>query len=210
MDNCDEINEWFEWKNSSIKSKKIESIEEKFNDYTNICGGEKETDVLYNILYLYAIGLYIQAKQEKNSNDYSVSTRIQKGRKYLASLNYINKNRNKIIDKILNPLAKVYFSYGNLTPMWPGGNTLKGNGNNGYYDNPDIFFRKYKKWFRILKNQDYAFLDMFEDRITDENYESLQSFVNSINDLRQFRTYIDGVVEIIEDRTKKIGNYLNK
>ena len=48
-----EINEWFKWKNTPVKDRKLQSVEEKFNDYTKICGGDNETDVLYNILYLY-------------------------------------------------------------------------------------------------------------------------------------------------------------
>ena len=45
-----EINEWFKWKNTPVKDRKLQSVEEKFNDYTKICGGDNETDVLYNIL----------------------------------------------------------------------------------------------------------------------------------------------------------------
>ena len=159
-----EINEWFKWKNTPVKDRKLQSVEEKFNDYTKICGGDNETDVLYNILYLYAIGLYIKTRSEPNM-EYFVSNRIQSGRQYLHSLKYINSHRDPDIDKCLNPLAAVYFSYGNLTVMWPGGNTLKGSGNNGYYDNPDIFFRKYKEWFLVLKGKEYAFLNVFVKRI---------------------------------------------
>ena len=50
--------------------------------------------------------------------EYFVSNRIQSGRQYLHSLKYINSHRNPDIDKCLNPLAAVYFSYGNLTVMW--------------------------------------------------------------------------------------------
>ena len=118
-----EINEWFKWKNTPVKDRKLQSVEEKFNDYTKICGGDNETEVLYNILYLYAIGLYIKTRSEPNSH------------------------RDPDIDKCLNPLAAVYFSYGNLTVMWPGGNTLKGSGNNAYYDNPDIFLESIRSGF---------------------------------------------------------------
>ena len=141
-----EINEWFKWKNTPVKDRKLQSVEEKFNDYTKICGGDNETDVLYNILYLYAIGLYIKTRSEPNM-EYFVSNRIQSGRQYLHSLKYINSHRDPDIDKCLNPLAAVYFSYGNLTVTWPGGNTLKGSGNNGYYDNPDIFLESIRSGF---------------------------------------------------------------
>lgn len=47
-----EINEWFKWKNTPAKDRNPKSVEEVFKHYTNICGGENETDVLYNILYL--------------------------------------------------------------------------------------------------------------------------------------------------------------
>ena len=45
-----EINEWFKWKNTPVKDRKLQSVEEKFNDYTKICGGDNETDVLYNMV----------------------------------------------------------------------------------------------------------------------------------------------------------------
>ena len=204
-----EINEWFEWKNTPLKGGKPQSVEEKFNDYTKICGGDKETDVLYNILYLYAIGLYIKTRCKPNIK-YSVSNRIQSGRQYLHSSKYINSHRDPDVDKCLNPLAKVYSSYGNLTVMWPGGNTLKGSGNNGYYDNPDIFFRKYREWFLVLKEKEYAFLDVFVDRIENEDYESLKTFVDSFEDLNGFAEYINEIVRIIKDRTVKIENYLKQ
>ena len=204
-----EINEWFKWKNTPAKDRNPQSVEEVFYDYTNICGGENETDVLYNILYLYAIGLYIKTRNEPNIN-YSISNRIQSGRQYLHSLNYINNHRDLNVDECLNPLAKVYFSYGNLTVMWPGGNILKGGGNNGYYDNPDIFFRKHKKWFFVLKRKKYAFLDVFVERIKNKKYESLKTFVDSFKDLSEFAEYINGIVAIINDRTEKIKKYLNK
>ena len=88
-----EINEWFKWKNTPVKDRKLQSVEEKFNDYTKICGGDNETDVLYNILYLYAIGLYIKTRSEPNM-EYFVSNRIQSGRQYLHSLKYINSHRD--------------------------------------------------------------------------------------------------------------------
>ena len=181
-----EINEWFKWKNTPVKDRKLQSVEEKFNDYTKICGGDNETDVLYNILYLYAIGLYIKTRSEPNM-EYFVSNRIQSGRQYLHSLKYINSN---------------------LTVMWPGGNTLKGSGNNGYYDNPDIFFRKYKEWFLVLKGKEYAFLNVFVKRIEDEKFESLKTFVDSFKDLSEFAKYINEIVKIINNRTEKIEQYL--
>lgn len=207
MYSCKDIDEWFKWKNTPDKIKDPISVEDQFKDYTEICGGENQTDVLYNILYLYAIGLYIKTRNDPNIN-YSVSIRIQKGTQYLHSLNYINKNRDDDVDKCLNPLAKVYFSYGNLTVMWPGGNTLKGNGNNGYYDNPDIFFRRHKEWFFVLEKKRYAFLDVFVERIKNKNYETLETFVDSFKDLREFADYINGIVEIVNDRTEKIKEEL--
>ena len=36
-----EINEWFKWKNTPVKDRKLQSVEKKFNDYTKICGATK-------------------------------------------------------------------------------------------------------------------------------------------------------------------------
>ena len=202
MNNFKAINEWFEWRNKKDR----QSVEDRFIKYTQECRGKNNTDVLFNILYLYAVGLYIKNKKDKK---YTVSNRIQLGNQLIHSLKYINENRDEDVDRCLNPLAKVYSSYGNLTVMWPGGNTLKGNGNNGYYDNPDLFFRKNKKWYMILCDFEYAFLECFKERIENKEYENLSSFANSFESLDSFAKYIDGIVSIIEDRTEKIEKYLN-
>lgn len=201
MYNFEEINKWFKWKNN----KNRQSVEDMFFMYTEECGGVNNTDVLFNILYLYAIGLYVKNKSNKT---YLVSNSIRLGTQLTHSLKYINDNRDKDVDKCLNSLAAVYFSYGNLTVMWPGGNTLKGNGNNGYYDNPDLFFKKNEKWFLILNKFEYAFLDCFRERIKDTKYKNLQTFVDSFENLDSYEEYINGIVEIINDRTKKIKKYL--
>ena len=103
---------------------------------------------------------------------------------------------------MLNPLAAVYFSYGNLTVMWPGGNTLKGSGNNGYYDNPDIFLESIRSGFST-KRQRICFLNVFVKRIEDEKFESLKTFVDSFKDLSGFAKYINEIVKIINNRTEK-------
>ena len=82
------------------------------------------------------------------------------------------------------------------------------HGNNGYYDNPDIFFRKYKEWFLVLKGKEYAFLNVFVKRIEDEKFESLKTFVDSFKDLSEFAKYINEIVKIINNRTEKIEQYL--
>lgn len=68
MYKCKDINEWFKWKNTPDKVKNPKSVEDEFKDYTEKCGGENQTDVLYNILYLYVVGLYIKKEMILISN----------------------------------------------------------------------------------------------------------------------------------------------
>ena len=72
----------------------------------------------------------------------------------------------------------------------------------------DIFFRKYKEWFLVLKGKEYAFLNVFVKRIEDEKFESLKTFVDSFKDLSEFAKYINEIVKIINNRTEKIEQYL--
>ena len=53
-------------------------------------------------------------------------------------------------------------------------------------------------------------MDVFVERIKNKDYESLNTFVNSFKDLNEFADYVNEVVEIIDDRTKRIEEKLKK
>ena len=56
-----EINEWFKWKNTPVKDRKLQSVEKKFNDYTKICGGDKAS---YSVSFIATLPITVSLTQE--------------------------------------------------------------------------------------------------------------------------------------------------
>lgn len=110
------------------------------------------------------------------------------------------------LNKIIQPFVDVYFNAGNIIPIWPGGNTLKGNQNNGFMDVPEIFFNKFYDWFHILKQHKEAHFEQFDanNRISDKRFSDLKLFLNTINNLDDYKKYIDEIVNIIKVRDREI------
>ena len=108
----------------------------------------------------------------------------------------------------MEKFAKVYFDIGNVIPIWPGGNTLRGNQNNGFMDIPELFFHKYIKWYNVLNKQyKNAHLEAF---LEPENnaFGSLKMFLNSLKTEEDFENYVAHIVSVIEERTSIIENDL--
>lgn len=113
------------------------------------------------------------------------------------------------LNEIIQPFVDVYFDAGNIIPIWPGGNTLKGNQNNGYMDVPEIFFKKFDDWFQILKQHEEAHFEQFdaENRIRGTRFSDLKSFLYTINNLDNYKEYIVEIVEIIKARDREIQQW---
>lgn len=215
------IKELLQWKSLYKKGKNVPSSVEEYNiDYTNKCGGRKLTDVLYSFLGIYAIGVWVYNKDNQNCKQelFSISNKIhtlnREGKKQiLCSKKFLNdlqddeinginvKNLNEYLEKTFVP---VYFHAGNLIPMWPGGNTYRGNQNNGFMDIPEIFFHKYPFWFNALKQYPNAFLDEMGMQIDQSRFESLGSFLESVNGVEKYEQYIEDIVKIINNRSENI------
>ena len=58
------VKEILEWKNGIIKYPISVELYENNKFYTEICGGTKQTDVLFSFLGIYAIGVYVYNKDK--------------------------------------------------------------------------------------------------------------------------------------------------
>ncbi|MHB8130444.1 MAG: hypothetical protein ACYDEX_15750 [Mobilitalea sp.] len=218
------VNDILEWKNDINRKNCSISIEKHNYDYTEKCGGYDMTDVLFSFLGIYAIGVWVFNKnidglfkieknkiktlEEENSNCHK---QILCSKKFLLRLQ--NEKVNKIsiddLNKCLEGFADKYFNVGNLVPMWPGGNNLKGNQNNGFMDIPELFYRKYSYWYEKLNEHPQAWLKEMNERVKNNRFDSLESFLLSIDSPEKYVEYINNAVMIIEDRTNKIINSVN-
>lgn len=155
-------------------------------------------------LYSTAFLLAIQESDEIKVNDEALKkfiNNISKEKGLQINVAKLNKN------KALNNFIKYYFDVGNVIPIWPGGNELKGK--SGVFDIPELFFAKYREWYNVLLDLtgDFAYLDKFNQdfNCNFEKYESLDKFLNSISSIKEYTKYLEHVNEIIDTRTKLIN-----
>lgn len=220
------IQELIRWKNNDDEFIS-ESVEEHNKEYTDLCGGNLCTDTLFSFISLYAIGIYIFNRQ-KRADLFSVNNRIlfindkPNGKKYrqvLASQmfinNLINSNQHTLLDlnelnTVFNKFVNVYFKSGNVIPMWPGGNMMKGNQNLGYYDITSIFFHRFPKYYDMLKNSIIPtfFDDYSKEYIMEQRFEDLNSLLNSMPTTKDYENYLKECITIINKRTDAINEYL--
>lgn len=158
-------------------------------------------------LYSKAFLLAIQESDEIKVNDEALQkfiNNISKEKGLQINVAKLNKN------KALNNFIKCYFSVGNVIPIWPGGNELKGK--SGVFDIPELFFAKYREWYNVLLDLtgNFAYLDKFNQdfNCNFEKYESLDKFLNSISSIEEYTKYLEHVNEIIDTRTNLITEKL--
>lgn len=239
------------------KLEKSQSVEEKNDKYTKICGGSSQADVLYSFLGIYALGVWVYNKkkdqdqdQDQNQDINDFQSEIRKKLSERMNNKEINQHFYSTLfqlaiqdigenDEIFNDAAEGrvsaiksleinvdtlnentelqtfisnYFSVGNVIPIWPGGNELKGK--SGVFDIPELFFAKYREWYNVLLDLtgNFAYLDKFNQdfNCNFEKYESLDKFLNSISSIEEYTKYLKHVNEIIDTRTNLINeNLLN-
>ncbi|MBQ6675981.1 MAG: hypothetical protein IJM75_07610 [Ruminococcus sp.] len=213
-----------EWKNSS-KSKKEHngwpiSVEYNNKDIKKLWGEECECDTLYSFLGIYAIGIWAYNHTDypklfeikENTINVKKSPYKKQDWRNLWSKKYcykIQKGKHKIkvgeLNKDIKPFVNVYFSVGNVIPIWPGGNTNKGNIYSCSMDIPEIYFKKYRSWFDILKNKyPNAYLEKLD--ISNERFNSLKIFLNSVDTPDKYKKFLEYIVDVIKYREKSINN----
>lgn len=209
-----------EWKNSS-KSKKEHngwpiSVEDNNKDIKKLWGEECECDTLYSFLGIYAIGIWAYNHTDNpklfeiKENTIYVKKYKKQGWRKLWSKKYcykIQKGNHKIkvgdLNTDIKPFVNVYFSVGNVIPIWPGGNTHKGIYSCSM-DIPEIYFKKYGYWFYILKKEyPNAYLEKLDT--SNERFESLENFLNSVDTPDKYKKFLKYIVNVIIDREKSIN-----
>lgn len=197
------------------------SVEEHNSAYTLDCGGSEVTDVLFSFLGIYAIGIWVFNKNlvdvfkiEKNKIRVNVGN-DKKDNQILCSKKFLLQlQEEKIADIEVSELndcikefAEEYFSVGNLIPMWPGGNKVKGNQNKGFMDIPEVFFCRYYEWYQILAKRENAYLKEMTKYINDnkKRFVSLEDFLKWLDTKEKYKEYIKHVVNVIKSRTEMIN-----
>lgn len=72
-------------------------------------------------------------------------------------------------------------------------------------DIPELFFNKYLYWYGRLSEHPQAWLKEMDKRVKHSRFESLESFLVSVDTPEKYALYIEEVVQIIVDRTSKIN-----
>jgi len=218
------VEDILKWKNGINEGNWPKSVEDYNDNYTKKCGGSDMTDVFFSFLGLYAIGVWVFNKHidglfKIEKNKIKTLRENKKGyhqilcsKRFLLSLQSEKINNIDVVqlNECLKEFSNKYFDVGNLIPMWPGGNCLKGNQNKGFMDIPEIFFRKYLYWYGKLADHSQSWLSGMNERVKDTRFDSLKDFLSSIDSPEKYINYINDLVNIIEDRTEQIINSENR
>lgn len=207
------VEEMFRWKipqkvlnEYDLESIKITTVE-KFNEKYTSTNNKKslnweETDVLYSFIFIYYLGLLVtnekrfeelfeEEKAEQMNNRlcrYSSMFLFKCSRD--PAFNSLNEN------ELLVRFIKLYFSIGNVIPIWPGGNEARGK--KGLFDIPELFFNTYPKWSEeLIRQNPNAHMDLV---IKNENFlvvknqsdneNELKEYKNSFENLDKFKLYL--------------------
>ena len=158
------IKEMFRWKlnkkqctKHKIESINYKSVEAENEDIIKKLNWGRDVDVLYSFLLVYKLGLEIVNPKRFEELKEETKKKLKINRLntnsteflYLCSCDkaYEEFNSNTLNIEFLN----LYFTIGNVIPIWPGGNEARGK--MGVYDIPELFFNTYPKWTQELIRQ---------------------------------------------------------
>lgn len=221
------VEEMFRWKLSEkilnqygLKKLYYKSVEDVNRSLTESLNWPKELDVLYSFLLVYKLGLitinenrFLEIKEEMkkewnikliNTNSKEFLFRCSKDDAYKEF-----NNCNEITD-----FLKMYFSIGNVIPIWPGGNEARGK--SGLYDIPELFFNRYSVWTNVLiKHYETAYLDdVLKGNyfiFSKDEFKDIKNFVTRIKkDNQVYFDYLASRSKVIREREKLLLNYLGK
>lgn len=215
------------WKVGNGKNKTVEIHNKPITDKL----GWVNTDVLYSFLGIYVLGLlaYYPEEYHLSKTKYTIQ---KENVKNIYSKNYIERNYSKYRELNENPYLKeyinLYFSVGNLIPIWPGGNSHRGV--IGIYDIPEIYLKKYPEWTEALEKiydngeldlvinteiffnieKGYSYKASKESLNFDGIKELLSSIVKAANPKNTYQEYLQRIITIIRTREGLIKKRLEK
>ncbi len=203
--------EMFTW-----RKQKNKTDVEGYNEKDTCQLGWENTDVLYSFLGIYAIGVYAynNGKRCFNVTDYL----IKEGRKniyndkFLRSIQNSAEYNTKDLNNDIKPFLERYSKIGNVYPIWPGGNTAKGNATIGCFDIPELYFARNYEWFkallRIYKGNIFfaGYIDKGKPKL--KKYSNLKSFLKTVDTPKKYGEFINSINDTIDYRTAKIAEEL--
>lgn len=223
----DSVEDMFRWKleqedlnKYSLEKIKYKSVEKENKEYAKMLGWPQELDVLYSFLLVYKLGLIMTNNDrfDKMKNEikeeWNVKSINTNSTKFLFRCSqdkaYKKFNSNEHIKKFL----KLYFSIGNVIPIWPGGNEARGKC--GLYDIPELFFDKHIIWTKVLiQNYETAFLNEVINgthfKFEEKEKQDINNFLLRIKeDNNVYFNYLESRNTIIIEREKKLRTYIDK
>lgn len=163
IEKVDSIEKMFRWKLNKRQCDKyqIEHINRNSVESENeeIIRGKLEwksyTDVLYSFLLFYKLGLEIVNQEKFNEIKDNIKKKWGRLNTNSTEFLFLCSRDEAYKDFNNNPLniefLELYFTLGNVIPIWPGGNEARGK--MGIYDIPELFFNTYPEWTKELIRQ---------------------------------------------------------
>ena len=193
------IENYFQWKTNP----KEPSIEIKYENHM-IISQWKKTDVLYSFIGIYQIGIYVFYPDKCKRTNYTIKNEAGEyfSLEYLTAefKKYEKLNKTNIDSNFIQYID----SFGNVIPIWPGGNTDKGK-RSYCFDIPDIYFKKYEKWFSAMRQ---LYPHSCLDGIIDNEFstDNTKIFLDNMNE-DTYPKFLKHVVEVITKRKKYLDGF---
>lgn len=171
------------------------------------------SDVLYSFLGIYVLGINAIHKEQVECCKTLLrpKNRVVEKQK-LYSHAYIKENYNKF-DKLnnlpeLQNFIEVYFEIGNVIPIWPGGNSHRGQSQ--CYDLAYIYFNKKhikdfsNNYFKEYLNPDNSFMDSI--LINEYSKFEITHFLEFKED--EYKDFLVHIVKNINERTTQLEKWI--
>ncbi len=212
------VADWFDWKNHNGN----DSVE---NSHKNALKklGWRHPDVLYSFLGIYCLGLETQSQYKDRFNQLweqeNNARQKRYSRQFLQKCCADSHLREFNNTHELKDFLSVYYSLGNLIPVWPGGNSARGIA--GVYDIPEVFFHQkdVRPWAERLLEvyPDAALSDVVKTNILAAEHGSVYAVFDSITNFKtwlghedNYFRYVSHCIQVIQSREKHLKKHLRK
>lgn len=203
------VNDFLDWK--STPGDDVEDINEKYADSL----GWINTDVMYSFLGIYALGVWVYNADKFKVTDYYIFVKGTNqsiySEKFIRNIQNDSSYNLSELNGEIESLINVYFSVGNVMPIWPGGNKEKGV-TKGCFDLPELFFARYYNWYLALRRiyRGTLFLDGFIKKGTPKlkRYSCLREFLKTIDTPEKYKKFLYTVCNNIKNREADILEWI--
>lgn len=169
-------------------------------------------DVLYSFRGIYAIGVFIFYRDlfaDNIKNDIILKEKKEGKRQLLYSDKFLREHYTKFskVNELpeLKRFLRHYYDIGNVIPTWPGANVSRGMAH--CYDIPNVYYKYYEKYTKLFMQNVYE--NVFLDKVLNEHmYGTVADLLKMDKD--KYITFLIYIVEVIQERTNLIENFLEK